>query len=136
MQPFIDHQNDIEHNMELQKAAIAVQSDLFRRSQIDGNARKLVGEKGIRGRVMYTPGVAGKGDNFVLAAIIAIAEYKEFSEESDPYGEHDFGSVKVFGEQVFWKIDLYDNDLNYHSDRPYSPEHTCRIMTVMLPCEY
>ncbi|MGB0967621.1 MAG: DUF3768 domain-containing protein [Halocynthiibacter sp.] len=136
MSAFIDHQNDIENSMELQKAAIAVQSDLFRRGQIDVNARKLLGEKGIQGTTLFTPGVADMGDSFVLAALIAIAEYQEFSEENDPYGEHDFGSVKVMGQKVFWKIDLYDTELTYQSDRPYSPHHTRRVLTIMLPSEY
>lgn len=63
-----------------------------------------------------------------------VREYGAFSEDSDPYGEHDFGSIQWGQAKVFWKIDYYDQALEGWCD-PLSPE--CRrILTVMLASEY
>ncbi|HEU4966428.1 MAG TPA: DUF3768 domain-containing protein [Candidatus Saccharimonadales bacterium] len=63
-----------------------------------------------------------------------IRQYDTFTEENDPYGEHDSGSLVWHNEKIFWKIDYYDRELKYGSD-PWSP--TCqRILTVMLASEY
>lgn len=39
---------------------------------------------------------------------VGVRDYTEFNEDNDPYGEHDFGSLKVARQRVFWKIDYYD----------------------------
>ena len=39
---------------------------------------------------------------------VGVRDYAEFNEDNDPYGEHDFGSLKVAGEKIFWRIDYYD----------------------------
>lgn len=63
-----------------------------------------------------------------------IRHFNEFTEDNDPYGEHDFGMVYWFGEKVFWKIDYYDQALMYGHD-PLEIECK-RVMTVMLASEY
>ena len=70
-----------------------------------------------------------------LAALIdEIRRFKKFTENNDPYGEHDFGTVHWYGERVFWKIDYYDQALKYGED-PLSLG--CRrVLTVMLASEY
>jgi hypothetical protein len=63
-----------------------------------------------------------------------IAEFSDFNEDNDPYGEHDFGSLNWYGERILWKIDYYDRKLEYGGD-PLSPD--CRrVITVMLASEY
>ena len=37
--------------------------------------------------------------------------FDEFTEDNDPWKEHDFGSVKFKGGKYFWKIDYYAPDL-------------------------
>ena len=65
---------------------------------------------------------------------VAVRDYTAFNEDNDPYGEHDFGSLKVAGEKVFWKIDYYDKNLSNWCD-PLSPD--ChRVLTIMLAEEY
>ncbi|HSW78044.1 MAG TPA: DUF3768 domain-containing protein [Candidatus Chromulinivoraceae bacterium] len=64
----------------------------------------------------------------------AVEQFDSFTEDNDPYGEHDFGSLVWYGEKVFWKIDYYDQNLKYGRD-PLEPD--CRrVMTVMLASEY
>lgn len=63
-----------------------------------------------------------------------IRRFNEFSEDNDPYGEHDFGTVYWLGEKVFWKIDYYDESLRYGR---HPLDLDCRrVMTVMLASEY
>lgn len=82
--------------------------------------------------VVVTPGVQVLED---LGGLINdIRRFNEFSEDNDPYGEHDFGTMYWFGEKVFWKIDYYDQALKYGED-PLSSK--CRrVLTVMLASEY
>ncbi|MFA4996410.1 MAG: DUF3768 domain-containing protein [Patescibacteria group bacterium] len=64
----------------------------------------------------------------------AIRNFTNFNENNDPYGEHDFGSLVWHGDKVFWKIDYYDQALQYWEE-PTSSK--CRrVMTVMLAEEY
>ena len=64
----------------------------------------------------------------------SIRAYNEFSEDNDPYHEHDFGSLVWSGQKVFWKIDYYNETLTEGRD-PLDPDCK-RVMTVMLASEY
>jgi hypothetical protein len=55
-----------------------------------------------------------------------------FTPDSDPYGEHNFGSFEHNGIRVFWKIDYYDRNLEYGSEDPSDPAQTTRVLTIML----
>ena len=52
------------------------------------------------------------------------------------YGEHDFGSIELFDEKLFWKFDYYDLDLKFGSPNPADPAVTVRVLTTMLADEY
>ena len=54
------------------------------------------------GRIMVTQGMLAHGEAWLLQAIGAMRNQSEFSEDNDPYGERDFGSVDVEGEVIFW----------------------------------
>jgi len=88
------------------------------------------------GQVMMTTGVKGRGDAFVKGCIGAVRAFDTFSEENDPYGEHDFGILDVDGQKVYWKIDAYDHDLRYGSEDAADPALTLRVLTFCLPEEY
>ena len=88
------------------------------------------------GTILFTAGVNALDMDVKEAAVRAIAAFSEFTDDNDPYGEHDFGAVEVAGQLLFWKIDYYDPELERHSDDPAEPEVTRRVMTVMLACEY
>lgn len=65
---------------------------------------------------------------------VRVRDYKEFNEDNDPYGEHDFGALVVDGVEVLWKIDYYDESLKHWCD-PLSPDCQ-RVLTIMLAEEY
>lgn len=69
-------------------------------------------------------------------ALAAVMAYADFSEDNDPYGERDFGTVTVNGARLFWKIDYYDLDLCLASPDPADPAVTRRVLTLMLAEEY
>lgn len=65
-----------------------------------------------------------------------VATFNRFTEDNDPYNEHDFGSFEWQGEKLFWKFDYYDKAFEYGSEDPANPDITKRVLTVMLASEY
>ena len=82
--------------------------------------------------VMMTSGARELPDPDGLLA--AVRDYDRFTNDNDPYGEHDFGSLIWHRERVFWKIDYYDQALGHWED-PASV-NCQRVLTVMLAEEY
>ncbi len=88
------------------------------------------------GRIVLTQGVSALEEDTKRRVFDAIRKFDNFSEDNDPHGEHDFGVVEADGEKVFWKIDYFDNNLEYHSLDETVEEITTRVMTVMQAEEY
>ena len=81
-----------------------------------------------------------------------IETYDAFTDDNDPYGERDFGTIYQLGdgqwtterprlrederERVFWKIDYYDRGLRFGSEDAANPAVTRRVLTIMLSDEY
>ena len=61
---------------------------------------------------------------------------KQCGSNNDPYGEHDFGSIKLEGTTFFWKIDYFDLAMSQHSVDPANNDATVRVLTVMCADEY
>lgn len=85
-------------------------------------------------RVMLTVGV--RQLDALPQVLDAVRRYSIFEESNDPYGEHDFGSFTFAGEQVFWKFDYYDLDMQMASLDPADDTVTVRVLTIMLADEY
>lgn len=85
-------------------------------------------------RVMITRGITAM--DCVDAVLAAVRNYCTFDGDNDPYGEHDFGSFTVAGEQLFWKFDYYDSDMEMASIDPSDDAITVRVLTIMLAEEY
>lgn len=103
--------------LDLQAANVAVLNDRFRKLGFG-----IVLTQGVQ-VLNNLEGLLGK-----------IRMFNDFNEGNDPYGEHDFGSLKWEGEKIFWKIDYYDQNLEFGLD-PLNPDCK-RTMTVMLAEEY
>lgn len=56
-----------------------------------------------------------------------------FTEDNDPYNEHDFGAVDFQGKKYFWKFDYYNGDYTAGAE---DGEPMKRVLTVMLAEEY
>lgn len=68
----------------------------------------------------------------------AVREFSDFTEDNDPYGEHDFGSFDhPEAGKVFWKIDVFaDSQCQWGAEHPDDPARSFRVLTVMLAEEY
>lgn len=88
------------------------------------------------GERYLTQGVYAQGSIFVAKAIAMVGAFDTFTADNDPYGQHDFGVVRIDGETVYWKIDCYDQDQDGGSPDPSDPSRTCRVLTIMLAEDY
>lgn len=88
------------------------------------------------GAVLLTQGIQEAGQAVVVATIEAVRTFSDFSEENDPWGEHDFGAVEIDGQKVFWKLDYYDPTMTQGSENPANEALTHRVLTIMLASEY
>jgi hypothetical protein len=92
--------------------------------------------KALGGRIVITRGIEALGADGVLQVLAAVARFDDFSEDNDPWGEHDCATLTVDGRRVIFKIDYCDRDLAYHSPDASDPAVTERVLTVMLAEEY
>ena len=104
-------------------ATIRRLNDAFRKSDVGGVAA-------------VTPGIKALGMDALATIVMAVRDYDAFSADTDPYGEHDMGTLVHAGERVFWKIDYYDTELQYGSPDPADPKVTARVLIIMLASEY
>lgn len=85
-------------------------------------------------RMVITQGL-GADSTLAVKAAVAVSAFNGFNEDNDPHGEHDFGAVTVDQEQVFFKIDYYeDATCTYGADPHEGP--VFRVITMMLASEY
>lgn len=83
---------------------------------------------------MATRGIMSLDEVAISDIFVAVQQFSDFTEDNDPYGEHDFGSFVSGGNKVFWKIDYYTKDLSGGCD---SLDPACRrVLTIMLAEEY
>ena len=89
-----------------------------------------------RGSIMLTRGIQEKGGEFAIRALEAVRTFDAFTEDNDPWGEHDFGAIEIDSEKVFFKIDYLDLSLEGGSENPGNENRTHRVLTIMLSSEY
>ena len=89
-----------------------------------------------KGSIVVTPGIQERGLSFLRRVVLAVRDFDQFTEDNDPWGEHDYGAIEVDGEKVFWKLDYYDPTLTQGSENPANEAVTHRVLTIMLPNEY
>ena len=88
------------------------------------------------GQFFLTPGVAALPPDDQARILDRVRTFDDFTGDNDPWGEHDFGSFKLRGRTINWKIDYYDLFLKYGSEDPSDPVCTRRVLTIMLAEEY
>jgi len=91
------------------------------------------------GKIFLTRALAGliqEDQAFWEALDTSIRSFDDFTDDNDPYGEHDMAFFEYNGESMFWKIDYYDLTFSYHSPDAADPSVTCRVLTVGLAEDY
>lgn len=124
--------DDPDANVGVQAAIIADQNDAFRKSMCGFPDENSVPQ----GKLVMTQGVNAEGPAFHMVLMQRLAEYNNFTADNDPYGWHDFGGVKVNETDVWFKIDLYDENYEMGSETPHDTLVTRRVLTLLLPSEY
>ena len=90
----------------------------------------------IGGAVMITAGVEAITHDERRSLLEKVRTFEAFSQDNDPHGEHDFGTIDEGGARCFWKVDYYDRTMNAGSPDPADPSVTTRVLTIMLAEEY
>lgn len=90
----------------------------------------------LTGRVVMTSGIQALPAELRERVLSKVRTYDDFILKNNPHEERDFGAFELGSQSYFWKIDYYDNDLNYLSPDPADPEVTKRVLTIMLAEEY
>lgn len=91
----------------------------------------------LTGRVLLTEGVAALPEATKAEIIDRVRSFDSFTEDNDPYGEHDFGAFDhPTAGRINWKIDYYDRTMTFGSDDPSDPAKTCRVLTILLGEEW
>ena len=88
------------------------------------------------GKVVMTDGVAALPESDLTQLLERVRRFDEFTNDNDPYGEHDFGSVDLSGQAYFFKVDYYAPDMEGGSEDPADPAKTTRVLTIMRADEY
>src|SRR5882762_6409853 len=70
--------------------------------------------KAIGGRVVITAGIQALGTAGVCQVLAAVAQFDNFTEDNDPWGEHDCAVLDVEGRRVIFKVDYCDRSLTAH----------------------
>ena len=89
-----------------------------------------------RGKVAISTEIQRRGNDYQDRVLNAIKSFDDFTVENDPLGEHDFGSLRIDGERIVWRIDYYDAEALHLSDHPADADRTTRVLRVMLASEY
>jgi hypothetical protein len=75
--------------------------------------------------LVVTGGLAAAFPDDLPLILAKVKEFTIFTEDNDPWHEHDFGAFEFKGEKMFWKIDNYNGNEGYEL-----------VLTVMLASEY
>jgi hypothetical protein len=102
-------------------------NDAFRRDPAAGD---------IPGKTLMTQGISALPLEQQCDIFNRVRCFDDFTEDNDPYGEHNFGNFTYAGQKMFWKIDYYGPDMMYASEDPSDPEKAYRVLTIMLAMEY
>jgi Protein of unknown function (DUF3768) len=90
----------------------------------------------VGGKIFVTRRLAAVFDKDIPAIVELVSSFDDFSEDNDPYGEHDFGSFAFKGQTINWKIDYYALDMQHGSEDPANAAITKRVLTILLAEDY
>ena len=97
------------------------------------------GPRPVPGHIVCTRGISALPPETQIRIWSAVSEFKDFTEDNDPYGERDFGAIRMEAvpEKIVWKIDYYaDKSCALGAEDPSDPARSFRVLTIMLASEY
>lgn len=127
----------------IRKGCLVEKSERSQRiAKLNDQFRQSVGlltpkEPAVPGMAVMTAGIDALSPLQKFDILQRVREFDTFTEDNDPWGEHDFGIIVVEGVgSVYWKVDYYEPSLTYGSEDPSDPTITMRVLTIMLASEY
>ena len=111
-------------------------SRLRRLRDLNDAFRQKVPWTGKGHRLNVTSGVAALHPETLGKLLDSVRSFADFNDDNDPHGEHDFGAIDQGDLRFFWKIDAYDQWMQFGSPDPSNPAVTTRVLTLMLADEY
>lgn len=87
------------------------------------------------GMALMTSTFANLAEQTREILFLKIIIFDDFTQDNDPYGEHDFGCIELDGiRKVYWCIDYYE-DASL-TERAADPRNAYRVLVVMFAEEY
>jgi hypothetical protein len=124
------------HQCEGPTTLIWEQSDALQNKRVQELNDRFRTEGAGKGSIMITPGVQGLGDEAMAQIFDQVRSFSNFTDDNDPWKQHDFGAFDQTDQKIFWKIDCYDADCVQGSENPANEALTHRVLTIMLASEY
>jgi hypothetical protein len=123
----MDTEHESEEPVHPTKEKIALLNDKARKGLLPGSTK-----------VLLTREVTALAEDVLERLVGAVKAFDAFTEDNDPYREHDFGALELEleGERYFWKIDYYDRSLRFGAEDPTDTSDTIRVLTLMHASEY
>lgn len=113
---------------------IQAQNDAFRRGMFVNLDKPNKAKPA--GRYAVSAGVHALPPDDKALVLAAVRNFDNFTEDNDPYGEHEFGNIELPNiPKVFWRIDYYaDKNMKWGAE---NPEESCyRLLTIYLASEH
>ena len=130
---------DTQINQESERVKlIATQNDTFRRGMrciALGDYLMVTKKADLMGEVFITQGIDALTAYERNMIFKMVQDFDQFTEDNDPHGEYDFGSITFRENTIFWKIDYYDLKHEMGSPNPCDPSVTHRVLTIMTAKE-
>ena len=121
------------HNQEIISEAVTTVSERTLRIRALNDALRTTFRGG---DVAMTAGVDALPEFIKADIVTAVQTFTAFTEDNDPWGEHDCATLTVDGHDVMFKVDYYDTALEHHSPDESDPSVTRRVLTLLLTHEY
>ena len=88
------------------------------------------------GKYCVSAGVHGLNGLSKALILAAVRNDTNFTEDNDPYGEHEFGVIELSGlPKVFWRIDYYADETLTDGGDP-DEEDVYRLLTIYFADEH
>ncbi len=114
---------------------IATLNDAVRQSLVNLEVKNSLAVINCRYEIMMTANLQNTIDDTV-GLLRAVAEFDQFNEQNDPYGEHDCFRFKFEDEWIIAKFDYYAPDMEHGSEDATDLTRTVRVLTIMLAIDY
>ena len=88
------------------------------------------------GETYLTRGIAELEAPMRATVLDVVRTFDDWSDDNDPWQQHDCAMFEVDSMRIMFKIDYYDLDKEWGSADPADSAVTTRVLTVMLADEY